>query len=198
MTHNQTGLKRLIGILLLLGVMGSAWGEDNPMVKIETSKGALTMELYADKSPASVENFLHYVNEGFYDGLIFHRVIPGFMVQGGGFESGMKPKETTRDPVQNEADNGLENERGTLALARTSDPHSATAQFFVNVVDNDFLNHQEKSPRGWGYAVFGRITEGMDVIDAIVALPTKQHGPHGDVPQEEIIITRAVVINDEE
>ena len=193
MIHINKYLRGFIGTLLLFGVM-SAWGEDNPMVKLETSKGVIVVELHADKAPKSVENFLHYVREGFYDGLIFHRVIPGFMVQGGGFQSGMSQKETTRPPVENEADNGLENDRGTLALARTPDPHSATAQFFINLIDNDFLNHQEKSQRGWGYAVFGKVTEGMDVVDAIAEVKTGQKGPHGDVPTEDIVITSAVVV----
>ncbi|MGV0005866.1 MAG: peptidylprolyl isomerase [Candidatus Porifericomitaceae bacterium WSBS_2022_MAG_OTU9] len=161
------------------------------MVAIETDKGTITIELDRAKAEKSVDNFLAYVDEGFYDGLIFHRVIPGFMVQGGGFESGMKMRNPSRPNIQNEADNGLKNDRGTLAMARTSDPHSASSQFFINVADNDFLNHTGKDLRGWGYAVFGRVTDGMDVLDAIVALPTGQSGPHGDVPTQEIKIIRA-------
>jgi cyclophilin family peptidyl-prolyl cis-trans isomerase len=163
---------------------------DNPKVRMETSKGPITIELYPDKSPKTVENFLVYVNEGFYDGTIFHRVIEDFMIQGGGFTEDMQ-KKPTHDPIQNEADNGLENERGTIAMARTGDPHSATAQFFINHKDNDFLNHSGKNPRGWGYTVFGKVTDGMEVVDEIAATPTGAKAPFPqDVPQTTILIEK--------
>jgi cyclophilin family peptidyl-prolyl cis-trans isomerase len=154
------------------------------MLKFKTSAGDFTVELYAKEAPESAANFLKYVDDGHYDGTIFHRVIPGFMVQGGGFASGMEQKDT-RPPIRNEATNGLENLRGTLAMARTSDIHSATAQFFINLVDNDFLNHQ---PGNYGYAVFGRVIAGMDVVDAIAAVPTTRRRGHGDVPVDEVVV----------
>jgi len=162
----------------------------NPIVVIETNKGAFEIELYPDKAPQSVENFLKYVDDGFYAGTIFHRVIDGFMIQGGGFTRDMAQKET-RGPIQNEADNGLRNERYTVAMARTSDPHSATAQFFVNVNDNGFLNHTEKSTRGWGYAVFGKVIAGMDVVDAIRKVPTTTKGMYQNVPVDPVVIEKA-------
>ncbi|MFM2109926.1 MAG: hypothetical protein RLZZ372_850 [Pseudomonadota bacterium] len=154
------------------------------MLKFNTSAGEFTVELFAKESPESTANFLKYVDDGHYDGTIFHRVIPGFMIQGGGFASGMEQKDT-RPPIRNEATNGMENLRGTLAMARTSDIHSATAQFFINLVDNDFLNHQ---PGNYGYAVFGRVTSGMDVVDAIASVPTTRRRGHGDVPVDEVIL----------
>ena len=154
---------------------------------MKTSKGDITLELDADKAPATVENFLGYVDSGFYEGTIFHRVIEGFMIQGGGFTADMDQKDT-RDPVRNEADNGLKNDRGTIAMARTSDPHSATAQFFINHKNNDFLNHSSKDMRGWGYAVFGKVTDGMDVVDAIAATPTGIKAGMKDVPVETVTI----------
>ncbi|MFZ9304458.1 MAG: peptidyl-prolyl cis-trans isomerase [Gammaproteobacteria bacterium] len=154
------------------------------MLKFNTSAGDFTVELFAKESPESTANFLKYVDDGHYDGTIFHRVIPGFMIQGGGFASGMEQKDT-RPPIRNEATNGMENLRGTLAMARTSDIHSATAQFFINLVDNDFLNHQ---PGNYGYAVFGRVTSGMDVVDAIASVPTTRRRGHGDVPVDEVIL----------
>jgi len=165
----------------------------NPRVLIETSKGNITVEVFPGQAPQSAENFLGYVKSGFYDGLIFHRVIPGFMIQGGGMIASMaeKPKGA---PIQNEADNGLKNLRGTLAMARTGDPHSASSQFFINVADNAFLNHRGKSVEGWGYAVFGQVVDGMDVVDAIVAVPRGNRGPHGDVPVEPIVMTRVTVL----
>ena len=176
-------------LLILLGTATCALA-DNPKVLIQTNKGAITLELYPDKAPVTVENFLTYVDEGFYDGTIFHRVIPGFMIQGGGFGQDMTQK-VTHDPIKNEADNGLKNERGTIAMARTSDPDSATAQFFINHKDNDFLNFRSKDTRGWGYAVFGRVTDGMDVVDEIAATPTGPGGPFPkDVPQETIVIEK--------
>ena len=157
------------------------------MVVLETTKGNVTIELYAEQAPVSVENFLAYVDAGHFDGTIFHRVIPGFMIQGGGFTEDMQQK-PTRDPIKNEADNGLKNERGTLAMARTSDIHSATSQFFVNVADNAFLDH---GSRDFGYAVFGKVAEGMDVVDDIVQVPTGGKGGHQDVPVEPIVIRSA-------
>ena len=161
----------------------------NPRVTLDTSKGKIVVELFPDKAPLTVANFLQYVNSGFYDGVIFHRVIPGFMVQTGGFTPGMEQK-PTRGQVKNESDNGLRNERGTLAMARLSAPHTASSQFFINLKDNRSLDH---SPRGWGYTVFGRVVEGMDVVDAIATVRTTTRGPHGDVPVEAVTIKKAGV-----
>lgn len=161
-----------------------------PRVTLETTKGKVVLDLDAAKAPKTVENFLQYVRSGHYDGTIFHRVIPGFMAQGGGFNPDMSQK-PTRAPIQNEADNGLGNARGTIAMARTGDPHSASAQFFINVSDNAGLNHSGKNPQGWGYAVFGKVVEGMDVVDQIVKAPRGRSGFHDDVPKEPIAITRA-------
>jgi len=162
----------------------------NPVVEMKTTAGAITIELYPDKAPKTVENFLAYVDSGFYDNTVFHRVIKGFMVQGGGFTKGMKQKET-RPPIQNEADNGLKNERGTIAMARTNQPHSATSQFFINLVDNKFLDHTGKGLRGWGYCVFGKVIDGMEAVDTIAKLPTGVRHGHRDVPLEEAIILSA-------
>jgi len=176
-------------LLTLLGTVPDVFA-DNPTATIETNKGPITVQLYRDKAPLSVENFFTYVDEGFYDGTIFHRVIDGFMIQGGGFSQDMK-KKPTHAPVKNEADNGLKNERGTLAMARTSDPDSATAQFFINLKDNDFLNHKSKDPRGWGYAVFGKVTDGMDIVDQIATTPTGPGGPFPkDAPQDPVVIEK--------
>jgi cyclophilin family peptidyl-prolyl cis-trans isomerase len=166
----------------------------SPRVALETSKGKIVLELYPDKAPKSVENFLQYVRSGFYDGVIFHRVIPGFMIQGGGFTADMTQK-PTKGSIQNEADNGLRNERGTIAMARTGDPHSASAQWFINVADNRSLDHKGKTQAGWGYAVFGKVVEGMDVADAIVSVRTTTKGPYGDVPVEPVVIKKATVLN---
>ncbi|WP_188074474.1 peptidylprolyl isomerase [Pusillimonas sp. ANT_WB101] len=165
----------------------------SPRVNLQTSKGDVVIELFAEKSPKSVENFLTYVREGFYDGTVFHRVINNFMVQGGGFEVGMKQK-TVHAPVENEANNGLKNEKYTLAMARTSDPHSATAQFFINVADNDFLNFTAPTPNGWGYTVFGKVVEGTEVVDSIKGVKTGSKGFHQDVPVEDVIIEKATVV----
>jgi len=162
----------------------------NPTVALETSHGRILLELYSDKAPKSVENFLQYVRSGFFDGTIFHRVIPDFMIQGGGFTSDMGQK-PTRTPIQNEADNGVANARGTIAMARTNDPHSATAQFFINLKDNGFLNHSGKNPQGWGYAAFGKVTEGMDVVDKIARVSTTRKGMHENVPAEPVVIEKA-------
>ena len=160
------------------------------IVQMETSAGTLRIELDDAKAPASAANFLAYVNKGHYDGTVFHRVIKGFMVQGGGFEPGMKQKPTDK-PIRNEANNGLKNKRYTLSMARTSDPHSATAQFFVNTVDNEFLDFRAESAQGWGYAVFGRVVQGTEVIDAIERVRTGRQGFHDDVPLEDVRIERA-------
>ena len=162
-------------------------------VKLHTNHGVITLELDADKAPVTVANFLAYVEAGHYDNTIFHRVIDGFMIQGGGFEPGMNQK-PTGEQIKNEADNGLKNERGTIAMARTQAPHSATAQFFINVADNDFLNHRSPDLQGWGYCVFGRVSEGMDVVDAIRKVKTGSSGFHQDVPKEDVVIERAEVV----
>lgn len=163
------------------------------MIRLQTNKGIIEIELDAEKAPATVENFMNYVKEGFYDGTIFHRVIDGFMIQGGGMEPGMNEKQT-KAPVKNEADNGLKNERGTIAMARTSDPQSATAQFFINLADNAFLNHQSPSMEGWGYCVFGKVSNGMDVVDDIKDMATTTRGGHQDVPAEDITIEKAEIV----
>ena len=162
-------------------------------VEITTSAGALRIELDDEKAPASVANFLAYAAKGHYDNTVFHRVIKGFMVQGGGFEPGMKQKPTDA-PVANEANNGVKNRHYTLAMARTSAPHSATAQFFINTTDNGFLDFKSESPQGWGYAVFGRVVSGMDVVDAIEGTPTGRKGGHDDVPLEDVVIQRVVAV----
>ncbi|EAQ97854.1 peptidylprolyl isomerase [Congregibacter litoralis] len=157
------------------------------MVTLNTTYGPIKIELNAEKAPVTVANFLMYAREGLYDGTIFHRVIDNFMIQGGGFDADMQQKET-KEPIENEADNGLKNDFGTVAMARTMDPHSATAQFFINVKDNDFLNHSGKTMQGWGYAVFGKVVDGEDVLDKIRAVPTTSRGGHQDVPAETVII----------
>jgi cyclophilin family peptidyl-prolyl cis-trans isomerase len=163
----------------------------NPRVALDTSKGKIVVELFPDKAPLSVANFLQYVKSGFYDGVIFHRVIPSFMVQTGGFTPDMKQK-PTKGQISNESKNGLRNERGTLAMARLSEPHTASSQFFINLKDNRSLDY---SPRGWGYTVFGRVVEGMDVVDAIATVRTTTKGPHGDVPVEPVTIKKASVVS---
>ena len=159
------------------------------MIVLHTSHGAITLELDAENAPKTVENFLQYVRDGHYDNTIFHRVIDGFMIQGGGMEPGMKQK-PTRAPIANEAGNGLKNKRYTLAMARTNEPHSATAQFFINVADNDFLDYKGPSPQGWGYCVFGRVTAGQDVVDRIKGVATGNSGFHQNVPTEDVVIQR--------
>ena len=159
----------------------------NPIVDVQTNQGKFAVELWADKAPKTVENFLHYVDEKFYDGTIFHRVIPGFMIQGGGFSEKMSPKPTAA-PIANEAKADVKNVRGSIAMARTSDPHSATAQFFINTVDNDFLNFTAANSRGYGYAAFGQVIEGMDVVEKIEKVPTTRQGGHDDVPASAVII----------
>lgn len=166
----------------------------NPQVELTIAGyGAITLELDAEKAPKSVENFLTYVKNGHYNGTVFHRVIPGFMIQGGGFEPGMNQKPTGK-PIENEANNGLKNNKYTIAMARTNDPHSATAQFFINVADNEFLNHKAPSAQGWGYAVFGKVVKGADVVDKIAGVKTGTRGFHGDVPKEDVVIEKAVAL----
>jgi len=162
------------------------------MITLHTNFGDIKLELDFDKAPKTAANFVEYVKAGHYDGTIFHRVIDNFMIQCGGFEAGMKQKET-RSPIENEADNGLKNDAGTIAMARTMDPHSASAQFFINVADNNFLNHTAKTSQGWGYAVFGRVVEGMDVVNKIKGVPTTRKAGHQDVPAEDVVITKATV-----
>lgn len=165
------------------------------MVIFKTNYGDISIELDFDNAPTTAANFAQYVKDGFYNGTIFHRVIDNFMIQGGGFESGMIQKDT-RDPITNEADNGLKNDEGTLAMARTMDPDSASAQFFINVKDNDFLNHTAKTSQGWGYAVFGKVVDGMDVVNKIKSLPTTMKDGHQDVPADDIVIETAVLTED--
>ncbi len=167
----------------------------NPKVKIETTLGDIVLELDAQNAPVSTQNFMTYVKAGHYDGTIFHRVIPNFMIQGGGMNPDMSEKET-RAPIKNEANNSLKNERGTVAMARTNDPHSATSQFFINVKDNGFLNFTREDMQGWGYAVFGKVVEGMDVVDKIEAVKTGNKGYHQDVPQEPVIMKKVTVIEE--
>ncbi len=179
------GTFALASLCLLTMSATAAAADDKPLAVMETSAGTVTIELDAKSAPISVENFLKYVDEGYYDNLIFHRVIPNFMVQGGGFDDGMKEKGKTHPAIRNEGLNGLLNKRGTLAMARTPNPDSATAQFFVNLIDNDFLDAKPGRP---GYAVFGKVVEGMDVIDTIAKAPTATKGPHSDVPSKPIYI----------
>jgi len=187
-------------LVTLFALVGAACAEttaapeapmpDNPRVQLQTSHGTIVLELDSAKAPKTVESFVGYVRDGFYDGTIFHRVIPGFMIQGGGFTADMGQKETG-PPVDNEADNGLKNRRGTIAMARTGDPHSATAQFFVNLVDNRPLDHVDKSRNGWGYTVFGEVVEGMDVVERIAGVPTGNAGQHQNVPRQPVVIESA-------
>lgn len=168
---------------------------DMPVVQLNTSMGEIVIELNEEKAPKTVENFVSYVKSGHYDGTIFHRVIPDFMVQGGGMDADMNEK-STNAPIENEADNGLKNEEGTIAMARTQDPHSATSQFFINVKNNAFLNHSGKNMQGWGYTVFGKVTSGMDVVKKIEGVPTGRYGMHADVPKEPVIIESAVMVSE--
>lgn len=191
--------------LMLMTVLSTAQATDlsttpegttmsaNPKVLLKTNQGDITIELDAEKAPKTTENFLSYVNDGFYNGTVFHRVINNFMIQGGGFEPGLKQK-ATKDPIENEANNGLKNDVYTIAMARTNDPHSATAQFFINVQNNDFLNHTNPTPNGWGYAVFGKVVDGTEVVDAIKGVKTGSKGFHQDVPVEDVIIESATVL----
>lgn len=165
-----------------------------PVVELDTNMGAIVIELNEEKAPKTVENFLNYVKSGHYDGTIFHRIIDGFMIQGGGMDAEMNEK-STNAPIENEADNGLKNDKGTIAMARTQDPHSATSQFFINVKDNDFLNHSGKNMQGWGYTVFGKVTSGMDVVDKMRGVPTGRFGMHADVPKEPVVINSATIVS---
>ena len=179
---------------LILGAGASARAErSHPLVKLETSMGDITLELYPDKAPVTVANFLQYVKDGFYDGTIFHRVKDGFMIQGGGLDAKMD-KKPTRAPIKNEADNGLSNDAYTTAMARTNNPDSATAQFFINVANNTFLNHKGKTPQGWGYAVFGKVVKGREVVDKIKAVATTTRDSYENVPQEPVTILKATVV----
>ena len=178
--------------VMLLTVAGTSWAA-SPRVKMDTSMGIIVLELAPHRAPQTVENFIQYVNDGFYDGTIFHRVIKNFMIQGGGLTEVMDRK-PTRQPIQNEADNGLKNRKGSIAMARTGDPHSATAQFFINTVDNANLDFRQKSVQGWGYCVFGRVVQGMDVVMAIEAVRTGRKGGYRDVPVAPVIIRKATVM----
>jgi len=181
-------MSKLLGAFCALFLSSTIAIAANPQVELKTDLGIIAIELYPDKAPQTVKNFLEYVQNDFYKGTVFHRVIPGFMIQGGGFSQNFTQK-PTRDPVQNEAANGLKNETGTIAMARTQNPHSATAQFFINVADNAFLNHTASTARGYGYAVFGRVVKGMDVVNRIAQLATGPGGPFPqDVPQQEVVI----------
>jgi len=187
--------RRMIVMMILFACLVPSAGSaaENPKVMLETTLGDITIELYTDKAPSTVKNFLEYVDSGFYDGTIFHRVIRGFMIQGGGLTEAMKDK-STREPISNEADNGLKNERGTIAMARTGYPHSATSQFFINTVDNAFLNFRSKATEGYGYCVFGKVVKGMDVVDAIEKVQTVNRAGHQDVPMNPVIIKKAVQV----
>ena len=183
----------LLAVLILAIIAGTSMGQEsavsNPQVVMETSKGEIVLELYPDKAPLNVKNFLDYIDAGFYSGTVFHRVIPGFMLQGGGFSRDMQ-KKSTLIPVKNEAFNGLKNDRGTIAMARTQDPHSASSQFFINTVDNAFLNHKSQTTAGWGYAVFGKVIKGMEVVDAISKVQTGTQGRFRDVPKTPVEIIK--------
>ena len=191
---NSRAATFLSAVCLLLASIGVATANsgDKVMVEMHTSKGLITLELDAEKAPVTVANFIEYVKSGHFDGTIFHRVIPGFVIQGGGMESGMKEK-PTQPPIENEADNGLKNVTGSICMARTNDPHSATSQFFINLKDNQFLDHTGKNPQGWGYAVFGQVTDGMDVVEAIAAVQTGNAGFHQDVPVEDIVVEKVTI-----
>jgi len=186
--NNKTFLAILtIGALLMTNGTANA---ANPLVRMTTSVGVIDIEVFPDEAPETAANFLAYVDAGFYDGTIFHRVIPGFVIQGGGFTPGMRQKQT-RAPIKNEADNGLKNLTGTLSMARTGDPHSATSQFFINLVDNAFLDYQAKNRQGWGYAVFAKVVKGMNAVNAIAKVKTGNNGPYRDVPVEDVVVEKA-------
>lgn len=184
----------LVPLLIALWFAPAAFAA-NPKVEIKTTLGTVVIELYPENAPKTVENFLQYVKDGFYDGTIFHRVIPGFMAQGGGFTPNLQQK-PVRPAIRNEAGNGLRNATGTLAMARTADPHSATAQFFINVADNDFLDFKSPDDKGYGYTVFARVTSGMDVVQKMLQVPTATVGPHQNVPRQPIVIERARLLKD--
>lgn len=182
----------LLCLTIIIGPNASA-ERGNVLIKLETSMGDVTLELFEDKAPETVKNFVQYVEDGHYDGTIFHRVIDGFMIQGGGFDKDMNEK-AAREPIINEADNGVSNDAYVIAMARTPDPHSASAQFFINVKDNHFLNHSGKTAQGWGYAAFGQVVEGKEVVDAIKVVATGNAGFHQDVPVEPVVINKASVV----
>lgn len=187
---------QIVTAVLMIMTTINASGAELPRVKMQTNQGTIVLELQPDKAPMSVENFLSYVNDGFYDGTVFHRVIDGFMVQGGGFTADFQKKQT-KAPIENEADNGLTNDVGTIAMARTGDPNSATAQFFINIAKNEFLNHSAPTPQGWGYAVFGKVIEGMEVVNTIKSLPTGADGPFAqNVPKTAVVIENVTVVAD--
>jgi len=188
-------MSKIVQCLVVAVLLTAAPAFAGPKVVMQTSKGEIVLELNEEKAPITVKNFLKYVDDGFYQETIFHRVIPGFMIQGGGFDAERHKKET-RPPIKNEADNGLKNDRGTIAMARTREVASATAQFFINLVDNDFLNHKDNSPRGYGYAVFGKVVEGMEVVDKIAAMPTRNSGgPFQNLPVETVVIRKVERMN---
>ena len=202
MSHNMKMMKTAtlvvaIALLVAAGIFflptHSQTTGGQTMLRMSTTLGDIEVELYPKAAPASVRNFIEYVESGYFDDLIFHRVIPGFMIQGGGFSGDMQQRQT-RPSIENEADNGLKNLAGTLAMARTSDPNSATSQFFINLVDNGFLDHTAKTPQGWGYAVFAKVVSGMDVVEKIAALPTATVGGHQNVPTEPVVITKAQML----
>ena len=189
----RVGLTSLFIVVLVVSTLsGKETTSRGPQVTVETSRGKIVLELYPDKASITVDNFLAYVKSGHYNGTIFHRVIPNFMIQGGGFTPDMRQKPAGR-PIVNEADSGLKNNRGTIAMARTQNPHSATSQFFINTVDNDFLNHKNKEVSGWGYAVFGRVVAGMDVVDTISKVKTGNKGGFRNVPVEPVVIYKVTV-----
>ncbi len=191
--HDAEVLVLKTALLLALSFVTVMAEAAPPQVALDTSEGRIVLELDADRAPATVANFMQYVQAGHYNGTIFHRVIPGFMIQGGGFTPDMQQK-ATRAPIENEADNGLRNRTGTIAMARLDAPHSATAQFFINVNDNTFLDHRGRTARGYGYAVFGKVTEGMDVVQRITGLPTTRIGPYDDVPRQPVVIRAATLL----
>ena len=186
-------LKTLLALTLILPIGVIAAGKDNPRVRITTNLGVIELQLDSEHAPGTVRNFMNYVETGFYKGTIFHRVIPGFMIQGGGFRPGMDEK-VKGTPIRNEADNGLKNLTGTIAMARTPDPHSAAAQFFINTVDNPSLDHRDKTSQGWGYTVFGKVTKGMDVVHKIEQAPTHSVGPFQNIPMNDVTILKVEAI----
>jgi len=188
-----TALRKLLALLALSTLAAEAALAADPRVELKTNRGAIVIELNQAKAPKTVANFLQYVKDGHYNGTVFHRVIDGFMVQGGGFDKDMKQK-PTRATIENEAANGLKNDYGTIAMARTPDPHSASAQFFINVKSNDFLNYREPTPQGYGYTVFGKVVSGMDIVDKIAKVPTANAGPHQNVPREPVVVESATIL----
>ena len=185
----------ILAVPIILATSGTAMAAGKPIVTFKTNMGDFTVQLEPEKTPKTVNNFLKYVRDGHYDGTIFHRVIAKFMVQGGGFLPNLQKKDT-RGPITNEADNGLKNERGTIAMARTADPHSATAQFFVNVIYNRFLDHTAKTQQGWGYTAFGRVIDGMNIVGRMARVKTGKKGPYSDVPNDPIIIEKAIITSE--